>query len=336
MQAQRGTTSEQVSGSDRVLTTSPFFPPQEAIRRLTQSSASHGHLHYDHLQDPALRNAAASSPSGVNGESLSEFVLPPVRELPFPKYHDPAKTRCSSASDLPALPKPTPVKRSESSIKPIGVTTIQAPAPAPSHNKKRVAQRKAPAKVLPETASETEQMVDRPIEEVVVLEKPVSPADEPSPLAAKSAAAIRPASAAPGLQSKAASIKKRPVTSAAARPPSATKRPKMIDQSTQTEVISDRVKSMISIPSTGTIDIRPIGPPSPPEDYLTMVDAFVTKHKARTAPQELWEAPGYAALDEEERQAVLNEFICKNLENKDFIQLCQDTEWAWRRVGLGM
>ena len=67
-----------------------------------------------------------------------------------------------------------------------------------------------------------------------------------------------------------------------------------------------------------------------------LLDTFITKHKSRSAPKELWETAGYADADEEQRLIILNDFICENLENRDFLQLCQDTEKAWRRVGLGM
>jgi hypothetical protein len=33
---------------------------------------------------------------------------------------------------------------------------------------------------------------------------------------------------------------------------------------------------------------------------------------------------------------IVNDFICANLENTDFLRLCEDTEKAWRRIGLGM
>jgi hypothetical protein len=38
----------------------------------------------------------------------------------------------------------------------------------------------------------------------------------------------------------------------------------------------------------------------------------------------------------EQRHLLLNNFICENLENKDFLQLCEDTANAWRRIGLGI
>jgi hypothetical protein len=69
---------------------------------------------------------------------------------------------------------------------------------------------------------------------------------------------------------------------------------------------------------------------------LNDIDAFITKHNPQPKAKELWESPGYAEADEEHRQTMLNDFICENLDNADFLQLCRDAEFAWRRIGLGM
>lgn len=116
----------------------------------------------------------------------------------------------------------------------------------------------------------------------------------------------------------------------------------MVDQGTQTQTLSGRDHTVGHRRRTSTSDevpklVRDVpSPPSPPENFLDDIDAFVTKHKARSAAKELWEAPGYDEMDDERRYTLLNDFICKNLENAEFLQLCQDTEKAWRRIGLGM
>jgi hypothetical protein len=69
---------------------------------------------------------------------------------------------------------------------------------------------------------------------------------------------------------------------------------------------------------------------------LNDLDAFITKHNPQPKAKELWESPGYAEADEEHRQTMLNDFICENLDNADFLQLCRDAEFSWRRIGLGM
>ena len=44
----------------------------------------------------------------------------------------------------------------------------------------------------------------------------------------------------------------------------------------------------------------------------------------------------YAMQSDEERRAVLNEFVFRQLESDDFLTLVQDMETAWARVAMGM
>jgi hypothetical protein len=216
----------------------------------------------------------------------------------------------------------------------------KASTPVLKPAKKRVAQRKStaakPAEIVESPPANSGNKVDATTSQAM-------PEDEPSPLAAKSAAvASKPTSAASGLQSKAATKKR----AAPTRPSSATKRPKMVDQTTQTQTLSGRDHTS-ALPSFRSEEVPaaivarlPPTPAStlsgPPESYLQAVDTFVTRYKARPPPQELWERPGWAEADVEQRQLLLNNFICENLENKDFLRLCEDTAVAWRRIGLGM
>jgi hypothetical protein len=286
----------------------------------------------------------ASTPIDHNSSNLvpsntdSPFLLKPL-----------AKARAASVSILPPLPKPTPVARTQSTIKPPETSTEKAPTPTPKPTQKRVAQRKSRNVTSPldESAPGEAPLSETLEKQPIVFKQPAEPEDEPSPLAAKSAAvAPRPASAMAGLQSKATTTKKRAATPI--RPTSAAKRSKMVDQSTQTQTLSGRDHT-IARKTTPANDVFADVPtnvpalvadtPSPaslPESYLDTVDKFVANHKARPAPKELWQAPGYAEAGEEQRLLLLNDFICDNLENADFLQLCQDTEKAWRRIGLGM
>jgi hypothetical protein len=154
-------------------------------------------------------------------------------------------------------------------------------------------------------------------------------------LAAKSTTLLsRSPSEASGLVSKAtAATKKR--TAPVARP-SSPKRPKMVDQATQTQTLSGRDHSASQRKVPGIVPELVVDPASPPDTYLDVLDAFVAKHRDRPALKELWETPGYADADQEHRDKILNDFVCENLENPDFIQLCQDTEISWRRIGLWM
>jgi hypothetical protein len=240
------------------------------------------------------------------------------------------------------LPKPTRDTTAESLPQDLEApadaasTPVKKPAP-----KKRVAQRKATnTKTTDQQALNGEASADVITGESIpklasIQEEP----EELSPLAAKSSAAsLRPASA-PGLISKVILPPKKRAAPAA-RPASATKRPRMVDAATQTQTLSGvdqmAVQKTPSASATPALAADSASPGSPPESYLNELEAFITKHNLQPKPKEVWQTPGYAEADEACRHAMLNNFICENLDNPDFLQLCQDTEFAWRRIGLGM
>jgi hypothetical protein len=319
---------------------SPFFPTHDdtfssgkatssglgTLYRLTQSFCGQ-ELAPDGPECPASTPAEHSA--------IDDLWIPPKRELPFSKAQG-AKSRLSSLTNLPPLPKPTPVSRVDAVHRSTTVTEETTSTPAPKPNGKRVAQRKAPTNQHIEDSLSPMDASIKAIHDEGNLSRGDAPEEEASPLASKSAATT----ATSGLQSKSTAANKK--RAAPVRPSSAAKRPKMVDQGTQTQTLSGRDHTVGHRRRTSTSDevpklVRDVpSPPSPPENFLDDIDAFVTKHKARSAAKELWEAPGYDEMDDERRYTLLNDFICKNLENAEFLQLCQDTEKAWRRIGLGM
>lgn len=60
----------------------------------------------------------------------------------------------------------------------------------------------------------------------------------------------------------------------------------------------------------------------------------VTGHRSGT--NETDGLTAYATQSDEERRAVLNEFVFRHLESDDFLTLVQDMETAWARVAMGM
>lgn len=321
--------------TSRLLSASPFFssPP------ITETP---GYLTFGRplTDDPFTTIVDSQRPASTPAEHsyIHSIWIPPKRELPFPKPKDNSNAE-TAVTELPPLPKPKilpkPIlsARSNSAEKAAPDNGIQNSTPvvrlAP---KKRVAQRKAPV-VKSTDSNESKQ---NPSQETVLGGFPIRDVGEhgePSPLAAKSAAS-RPSSATAGLVSKAAPLKKR--TSAPMRPASSNKRPRRVDQGTQTQTLSGRDHTVthkaapIALP-----DLTAESTPNP-ESYLDALEAFVTKHKARPAPKEYWERPGYAEADDEHRQMMLNDFICENLENAEFLKLCEDAGNAWRRIGLGL
>ena len=320
----------------RPLTASPFFPLQNFPTALGSSfQGSAGVKSFSNDSKLARLSVQRPASTPLLHTDIQNLWIPPRRELPFPRREDLNRSR-SSLSDLPPLPEPTPVTNREPTTNARAAsdhtnsTPVTKPAP-----KRRVAQRKGPA---------TKANVDKPDSAIAAAGTLIegslttnagAQGQEVSPLAAKSAAlSSRSPSEASGLVSKAtAATKKR--TAPGARP-SSPKRPKMVDQATQTQTLSGRDHSASQRKVPGIVPELVVDPPSPPDTYLDVLDAFVAKHRDRPALKELWETPGYADADQEHRDKILNDFICDNLENPDFIQLCQDTEISWRRIGLGM
>ncbi|KAH8816123.1 hypothetical protein F5884DRAFT_209759 [Xylogone sp. PMI_703] len=163
--------------------------------------------------------------------------------------------------------------------------------------------------------------------------------EENSPLAAKALTSV-PNSALSGLKSKETTTRKRNSTPANGRQP-ASKRPKMISQSTQTQAISGHSHAAglghaCSNEMTENGDANHLGVSPVFAGYLQRLFTIVNKQDTTLSPKEIWEIPRYTDGDDEVREMILNDFICANLEDKDFQKLCEDIEHAWRRVGLGM
>lgn len=365
LQIEQANTNEGTTPGSGQFSKSPFFAILPATTgdassqssdpfRTDYTSVSLQHISSD-VMIPARKDSSISRSSFTSTE-LQDLMIPPRRQLPFdrplstpndfqsfrvPPRRDSAfsqqdlSSRSSSAVDLPPLPKPTPLTK-------CNPTKLADVGPSSESKKlapiKRIAQRKAPTpKAVSPKASSPLKAVTRETN----ITPPARNEDPPSPLAAKSGANFGPASAASGLVSKASA----PVTKRLAppiRPPSSTKRPKMIDQSTQTQTLSgrdhtvkERVAATNNVPADTPTPITSTAS-TPPQAFLSDLDTFVAHHKNRPAPVELWQKPGYAEADADHRQMMLNDFICQNLENADFLQLCADTEVAWRRIGLGM
>ncbi|KAK0121167.1 hypothetical protein ONS96_011347 [Cadophora gregata f. sp. sojae] len=361
LQTERANKSDSLTFGSRTFSTSPFFPILPATTsqssdpfRSDSMSISQKDIS-SNITIPPRADSPTSRPS-FTSTKLQDLMIPPRRQLPFdrpvstpadlqsltvpPTRESPFSPpdlapRSSSAIDLPPLPKPTPITKANiTNLDNLGTSSgsaIVAPIKRVAQRKPRALKAANPSALSPLKTVTREMVVTPPLTRIE---------DAPSPLAAKSAALSRPASAASGLVSKAtAPITKR--VPAPIRPPSSTKRQKMIDQSTQTQTLSGRdhtVKEKLAVTNNFLEDAAALTPKlaAPPQLFLNDLDTFVANHRDRAVPQEIWQMPGYAEADAERRQVLLDDFICQNLENADFLQLCADTEVAWRRIGLGM
>jgi len=273
---------------------------------------------------------------------INDDWIPPKRELPFKRPQSVSETLPSSVADLPPLPQPTVKPKDGLGEKPdqrkevtalASLSTTTTPKPAP---KKRVAQRKPKAMVSVDQMTSNTHAKDE-----INADMNTTAPNEVSPLAVRSAVVLpRPFSAPMGLASKAAAPPRK--RAPAPRVSSVSKRAKMIDQSTQTSPSiendgkpADMVSKIIeAIPG---LEHNASSSALPPDDYMDIVDQFVVKHKERAGPSkplEIWRTPGYDDMDEEQRMDMINDYLCKNLENPQFIKLCEDVEHSWRRIGL--
>ena len=80
--------------------------------------------------------------------------------------------------------------------------------------------------------------------------------------------------------------------------------------------------------------------PSPTKDIHaalgrigTAMTAALSAGSARSADQDA--LAGYAALNYEERMAVLEKLILDGVNDENFITLCEDVQGCWQRIGLG-
>ncbi|CZS94786.1 uncharacterized protein RAG0_04641 [Rhynchosporium agropyri] len=352
LQSQQANNAERPTSRPPLPSKSPFFP---SIQSATSKSVGT-------IPDPFVTSVLSGNSVRAN---LDIMLAPPRRKLPFDRpastpveSQDPdiparqnlpfrrpeSKPRSSSLLDLPPLPKPTPIAKTHLRETTDITTTPGSIKAAPV---KRVAERKAPVSEIEQVpTSKILSQLKSLTHDTTIIPPPVH-GDESSPLAAKSAAASRPASATSGLVSKASAPSRKRVATPVF-PPSNTKRAKMVDQGTQTQTTVDHstqtqntsgpdqtngnapAVSMVPgvVPTTSAVV-------APPQSYLDDLDAFVTAHRPRPAPVELWEIPGYADADEDARHAMLNDFIIQNLEDPNFLKLCDDMGNAWRRIGLG-
>ncbi|KUJ12432.1 uncharacterized protein LY89DRAFT_722057 [Mollisia scopiformis] len=327
---------ERAENTSQPFSASPFFTSIGSVPTV------HGHEAYSGLTayNPGDVGRPASTPGAQTTTStlqldhrpVSALSVPPRSELPFLNPAGKSKPRSSSQSNSTQVSRSTSVILPPSKSPNINSEQLSTPVKKPAP-KKRVAQRKAPvAKPVDDVAKKIQLNADE-----LVIAEPDAVADEPSPLAAKSAAQLtRPSSTPLGLVSKVAPRKR--TATPAIRPPSSNKRPKMVDQSTQTDKPTSQHEDAEQEvpPSRTTPDTHLNRVCSPPEDYLQAIDGFVARHKSRPPPIELWQTPGWAEADDEHRQRLIDNFICENLENADFLKLCEDMDTSWRRIGLGM
>lgn len=77
-----------------------------------------------------------------------------------------------------------------------------------------------------------------------------------------------------------------------------------------------------------------------PADFMARLDGWVRQYQHLPAPRPLESTSenltSYAAQSKEERMMIIDEMICKSLEDENFVKLVEDVGESWRRIGLGL
>lgn len=183
------------------------------------------------------------------------------------------------------------------------------------------------------------------------------PGEPVSPLAARAAAIPRPSTAPPG---KAVTQSRKRAAATNIAPPA--KNAKMVDSSTQTQTGSGRKHT--ALPRSATVTQTtpaaeveqpratappppPVATPAPPAQQAArgptaeevggigeVMENFIARMARPRRPLEIYELPGWDEADEDERQAMVENWMVEQLQNPKFIELCRTMENVWQRTGL--
>ncbi|KFY84622.1 hypothetical protein V500_09157 [Pseudogymnoascus sp. VKM F-4518 (FW-2643)] len=287
--------------------------------------------------------------------------IPPKRELPFPKPKEPKKALETtqkpkkSSEDGPILqPKGTGVSENLANTKTL-------PNKHGEQQGKRVAVRRTSTPPISKLSSVVEVPdSDEETRPINAHRDSMLWQEEPSPLASKSAAIARP-STAPGLKSKAITSRKR--SNEAAPKWALAKRVKMVNSSTQTQTLSGRdhtaamsrastitaepvLPAPVTVPAPDpSVPVPVLAPAVPPPDvvseakgptegFMDELGRFIPKYGGKPKPVELWEVSSWDKATEEERHSMTENWICEQIEDPSFLELCKHVDTVWKKIGF--
>ena len=92
-----------------------------------------------------------------------------------------------------------------------------------------------------------------------------------------------------------------------------------------------RMSSMVDAPH----EIVPLSPPSMKTASMPSPLRSVTVSPTRQ-PEEASELAAYASQSPADRDAALEDFMMRHLEDPSFATTCEDMERCWRRIALGL
>ena len=303
-----------------------------------------------------------SAPTVVDDLHLSQWI-PPKRELPFPKSKVQKKTLETSQKSKKGSENASMLQSKDTGANEGPKKSRTLPSKLGEKQNKRVAMRRTntpPTSKLPTVVEVPDS--DEETRPTNALRNSVLWEEEPSPLALKSAAIVRP-STAPGLKSKAINTRKR--SNEVAPKWALAKRVKMVDSSTQTQTLSGRdhtaamsrsstITAEPALPAAVTVTVpapepvlpAPVPAPAPPppnvvseavrpiEGFMDENDRFIPKYGGNLRSAELWEVSAWDNATSEERHSITETWICEQIEDPEFIEMCKHVDSVWKKLGL--
>ncbi|KAI9818791.1 MAG: hypothetical protein M1827_007611 [Pycnora praestabilis] len=279
----------------------------------------------------------ASAPT-TQLETLTQ-ILPPKRDLPFGK----AIGKISSF-ELPPLPTPTPVGKTK-------MATKRSTSPVASRKRKAPAKKKLAKKWASKLALSQPSLPDiesnGDTEEAAILQKdsrsgklPVHTSADPTNIT-KSSEQTKQKWPLTDLKDAEDNVRKGSFDGIQKADPRQ-------QAQLQTDASSSRITAVTTPPTSIGQTIDDVS-----TDHWDRIDAFVARHvnrieatrssfaqhvsqteEERVADTENLAA--YAAQSDQDRLVAIDDMICQNLMDDNFLQLCEDVENSWRRIGLGL
>ena len=244
-------------------------------------------------------------------------MLPPKRELPFPKRVTKPPSKDPKANIPFSSSAPLPAQK---------VVEVGGVA------KKRASKAKSPKPKITKPRSRGKAAPQMPTSSPLRSDSIIGPSGP-------NASYIPSTSSVTALQS-----------SDAGMPPSSPLRP-IIGQGPMTNLPANKANArqnnpsdQLQDPTTRLQQINKIFENSSSEDYLGRLDFLVRRYQnlptpAPTAAPLLHSATenlaAYAAQSPDDRMTAIDDMICQCLQDENFITLCEDVENSWRRIGLG-
>jgi hypothetical protein len=325
--------------------TSPFFPPQttpvpldpvtanslasrhgysECFDNLRQGANSADRHEHSRMGFDALERRPISLPN--EHDSYYNLPLPPKRELPFVTFNE---KRCIPPRSAPSSePIAGSASRKRSFDEATGhevTTSIGTTFPAKTATKRRVASRKP--SVQKETNTTPSIIANSTPKEIVNNTLTTVTSGDADSLTTRSFATVFESSS-----SKPSKIVVKQTATQEQREEHHNAPAAMVSSATQTQTLSGRDHTAaIRVPqpvSTADASTNTTAPSSFQDD----LELFLKKH-GDTSQIEL--PPSYNEASDDVRNRMINEFICQNLENDNFLRLVRDMEVSWRRLGFG-